>query len=86
MRLEDHIQRFVRQQFVEPARRAGQERLVLRVEQVHQAMGLQANYAEIARVLSDPQFESYASVRLLRRRGPHMGAELEFEFALLPQL
>jgi hypothetical protein len=84
LKLQDQIRRYVRQEVVEPARRQGRARVRIRVDQVHSALRLASNYAEIARVLSDPAFESYAGVQLLRRRGPHMGAELEFEFQVLP--
>ena len=83
MKLEDTIQAFVVQTYIMPARRAGQSQVSMQVAEVQQAMRLESNLAEIARVLSSLEFEQYARVRLLRRRGPHMGGNLSFQFKIL---
>lgn len=83
MKLEDTIQAFVVQTYIVPARRAGQSQVSMQVAEVQQAMKLESNLAEIARVLSSLEFEKYARVRLLRRRGPHMGGNLSFQFKIL---
>jgi hypothetical protein len=80
--LEDHIRQFVMSNYIQPARCRQEDRIVLQVGDVHRAMGLAANQPEVARVLGDVGFEEYAGVRLLRRIGPHMGAELVFTFAI----
>ena len=83
MNLEDTIQAFVMRKYVEPARAEGLQQISLTVAEVQQAMKLESNLAEIARVLSSLEFERYAQVRLLRRRGPHMGGNLSFQFKIL---
>ncbi len=77
------IQAFVVQKYVEPARAMGMQQVSLQVAEVQHAMKLESNLAEIARVLSSLEFEHYARVRLLRRRGPHMGGNLSFQFKIL---
>ena len=83
MKLEDSIRAFIAQEYIQPARNAGENQVSLQVGDVQQAMKLESNLAEIARVLSSLEFEAYAGVRLLRRRGPHMGGNQSFLFEIL---
>jgi hypothetical protein len=85
LKLEDRIQQYVLKRFIEPARARGEVELEIRVAEVQRAMRLSSLQPEIARVLSHPDFAAYAGVRLLRRRGPHMGGGLVFTFEIAPE-
>lgn len=83
VKLADRIRRFVLENYIQPARAAGQRSVMVRVGDVNTAMGLNSRQAAIAGAVGAKKFEQYAHVRLLSREGPHMGANLIFTFEIL---
>jgi hypothetical protein len=82
MNLEEHIRQHIIAEIIKPARIAGEETIHIQVAQVSARMGLLSNEAEIVRTMSNPEFDRLAGVRLVQRRGPHMGANLIFFFEI----
>lgn len=69
--------------YVEPARRAGETTVTIRVGDVHDGMGLKDSQPAVAGALGALKFTEFACVELLSRDGPHQGANLLFTFKVL---
>jgi hypothetical protein len=80
----DDIRRFVREQYVAPARAAGKPDVVVRAGDVHSAMKLTSQMPHVVSAIGANKFEPYARVKRLRRDGPQNGANLFFTFRVLP--
>jgi 5-methylcytosine-specific restriction protein B len=80
MGLADEIREYVLVNYIEPARRRGESTVTVRAGDVHQAMGLKDRMPAVAGAIGAAKFQSYANVRLIRREGPHQGANLFLTF------
>lgn len=80
MGLADEIREYVLVNYVEPARRQGESTVTVRAGDVHKAMGLKDRMPSVASALGATKFEQYANVQLIRREGPHQGANLHLTF------
>lgn len=80
----DDIRRFVRDEYVAPARATGQAEIVIRAGDVHAAMKLTSQMPHVVSAIGANKFELYARVKRLRRDGPQNGANLFFTFRVLP--
>ena len=80
----DDIRKFVRDQFVVPARTAGKAQVVVRAGDVHAAMKLTSQMPHVVSAIGANKFEPYARVKRLSREGPQNGANLFFTFRVLP--
>jgi 5-methylcytosine-specific restriction enzyme B len=76
----DRIRAFVLKQIVEPARRAGENRFVVRAGDVHKQMGLQDAMPAVCSAIGSTKFQALAGVRLVRREGPENSSTTEFTF------
>jgi 5-methylcytosine-specific restriction enzyme B len=76
----DRIRAFVLKQIVEPARRAGENRFVVRAGDVHKQMGLQDAMPAVCSAVGGTKFLALAGVRLVRREGPENSSTTEFTF------
>lgn len=83
MKLADRIRQYVLLNHIEPARQAGRTIVDVRVGDVHSSMGRQSRLPAVASALGANVFEDYARVRLVRREGPHMGANLVLAYKIL---
>jgi 5-methylcytosine-specific restriction protein B len=82
MTLADEIRKYVLTKYIEPARRHGEQTVTVRAGDVHKGMGLTNRMPAVAGALGAEKFEEYANVRLIRREGPHQGANLCLTFEL----
>lgn len=83
MTLADQIRKFVLQSYIEPARQKGETMVEVRVGDVNDAMGLKSRQPAIAGAIGAIKFLGFARVKLLKREGPHQGANLVFTFQVL---
>jgi hypothetical protein len=74
------IRAFVLKQIVEPARRAGENRFVVRAGDVHKQMGLKDAMPAVCSAIGSTKFLALAGVRLVRRDGPENSSTTEFTF------
>ncbi len=72
------------EQWLEPARRRGEERLTVRAGDAHKAMGLSNSYPAVCSVLGSNKFAAGARVLPIARDGPANGANAYFTFDLRP--
>lgn len=78
------IRRFVMEQWLEPARKRGDQCLMIRAGDVHKAMGLANAYPAVCSVLGSNRFAVEAGVKATGRDGPANGANAYFTFNLRP--
>ena len=82
----DRIRQYATQHYIEPARKAGRQRVVIRASDVHKALGLGWHYANVCQALDGSKFHHQAGVRLVDYKGPpsRRGPSAEFVFSILP--
>lgn len=78
------IRSFVIREWLEPAHRRGDKRLMIRAGDVHRAMGLTNAYPAVCSVLGSNKFAAEAGVTPIERTGPANGANAYFTFDLQP--
>ena len=83
MTLADEIRDFVQQNYIEPARRRGEHEITIRAGEVHSAMKLVDRMPAVCGALGANTFQKECRVRLVKREGPHQGANLRLTFELL---
>lgn len=80
----DEIRAFVLKRTVDPARRAGETRFIVRAGDVHKQMGLQNAMPAVCSAIGSSKFQAMADVRLVRREGPENSSTTEFTFESVP--
>jgi hypothetical protein len=80
----EDIRRFVRDQYIVPARAAGKLDVVVRAGDVHSQMKLTSKMPHVVSAIGANKFQPYARVKLLKRDGPQNGANLFFTLGVLP--
>lgn len=80
MGLADEIREYVLNEYIIPARSRCDSMVTVRAGDVHREMGLRDRMPSVASALGATKFEQYARVRLVRRDGPHQGANLLLTF------
>ena len=83
----DEIRQYALEHYVEPARRAGERRVVVRAMDVHNALGLNGRYPNVCQALDGSKFHRQAGVKIVDYKGPpsRRGPSAEFVFSILPQ-
>ena len=83
----DRIRQYALEHYIEPARRAGERRVVVRASDVHKALGLGWRYANVCHALDGDKFHRQAGVKIVDYKGPpsRRGPSAEFVFSILPQ-
>ena len=81
-RLADRIRMFALEQYIEPAREAGQRNVTIRAGDVHDAMGLANQMPAVCGGLGTDLFLELGRVRRVGRSGPANGANAQFDFEL----
>ena len=84
LKMSDLIREFVRRNYIEPARKAGQQQVVVRAGDVHSQLKLVSEMPHVCSALGANKFATFAGVKLLDRDGPHQGANMRFTFEVLP--
>jgi 5-methylcytosine-specific restriction protein B len=82
MTLADKIRLYVIKHKIEPARARGETMITLFAREVHADMHLPAPIRAVESALDDPNFESYADVRLLERSGRKGSPKAKWVFAI----
>ncbi len=80
----DEIRQFVRDAYIDPARKAGQREIDVRAGEVHSRMHLKSAMPHVCSAIGAIKFLAYARVMLLRREGPQNGGNMVFTFEVLP--
>lgn len=82
MILADRIRQHVIDEYVTPARQAGETEVSVRAGDVHEDMRLDNRMPAVCGALDAAKFYDQARVVLKRRSGPHQGANAEWVFSL----
>ena len=69
--------------YIEPACLKGDSKVTVRAGDVHKAMGLRDSMPALATALGANKFQPHAGVQLVKREGPHVGANLRLTFEIL---
>ena len=80
----DDVRRFVRQHYIESARKVGQSPITIRTGHVHAQMGLVNRMPLICSALQAELFGDAARVALVTAVGPNPGSNLWLTFDVLP--
>jgi 5-methylcytosine-specific restriction protein B len=80
MRPSDQVRQYVLNAYIIPTRRRGESTVTVRAGDVHREVGFTDRMPLVASALGAKKFEEYADVRLVRREGPHQGANLLLTF------
>jgi hypothetical protein len=78
--LADRIRRFAFENYVVPARASPDTEIRIRTGDVHKAMRLSGRMPAVCGALDSMIFRREFGLELLRRTGPHQGANVEFRF------
>ena len=82
MKLADRIRKYVLENHIHPARRMGQQKVIIHAREVHTGMKLDNRYPAVCGALDADKFLGYADVMLVERSGPHQGTSAEWVFGL----
>lgn len=83
MKKADHIRKYVLDNYIEPARRRGDTSVAVRAGDVHKATGLRNSIPAVASAPGANKSQPYPCVRLVKREGPHVDANLGFTCDIL---
>ena len=84
MRLADEIREFVKKNYIDPARKSGQQFVTVRASEIHEAMGLTERFPAVCSALDTDKFIDFASVVIHKRMGPPQSSSVVWTFDLLP--
>ena len=70
MTLADKIREFVKINYIDQARKNGEQVVSVRASDVHKAMGLEHQFPSVCQALDSDKFIDFASVVLNKRTGP----------------
>lgn len=83
MTLADKIREFVKINYIDQARRTGEQIVSVRASDVHRAMGLEHQFPSVCQALDCDKFIDYASVALSKRTGPPKSSSVVWIFDLM---
>ena len=83
----DEIRQYALEHYIEPARNAGERRVVVRAMDVHNALGLNGRYPNVCQALDGSKFHRQAGVKIVDYKGPpsRRGPSAEFVFSILSE-
>lgn len=84
MTLADKIREFVKKNYIDPARKNGEQLVTVRASEVHRNMGLQNHFPSVCQALDSDKFIDSVSVVLSKRKGPPKSSSVVWTFDLLP--
>jgi hypothetical protein len=79
----DETRKYVRDNYIAPARARGDREVSGRAGDVHKALGYSNKYPLVVAALGALKFRTYANVELLRIDGPINGANTVLTFRIL---
>jgi len=83
MTLADKIREFVKINYIDQARRTGEQIVSVRASDVHKAMGLEHQFPSVCQALDSDKFIDIASVVLNKRAGPPKSSSVVWLFDLM---
>lgn len=81
-KMADQIREYAFDNYIKPARDAGQSEVTIRAGDVHDAMNLNSRMPAVCGALGTNKFEQEYGVKRLGRSGPGQGATAMFVFAV----
>ena len=84
MTLADKIREFVKINYIDQARKNGEQLVSVRASDIHRAMGLEHQFPSVCQALDCDKFIDYASVALSKRTGPLKSSSVVWVFDLMP--
>ena len=84
MTLADKIREFVKINYIDQARKNGEQLVSVRASDIHKSMGLERRYPAICSAMDSDKFVDYASVVLHKRFGPPQSSSVVWTFDLMP--
>jgi 5-methylcytosine-specific restriction enzyme B len=82
MSYADDVRRFVKDKIVDPARKRGENQIVIRAGDVHSAMNYHSRMPLVCAALGANKFPEIAEVERVSITGPTNGANAEFTFRI----
>jgi len=82
MSYADDIRQYCKDNIIAPARRRGEEYIVIRAGDIHKAMGYQSRMPSVCGALGANKFEEIAGVDRVCLKGPAQGANAMFTFRI----
>ena len=83
MTLADKIREFVKINYIDQARKNGEQLVSVRASDVHKALGLERRFPTVCQALDSDKFIEYASVVLSKRSGPPLSSSVVWTFDLM---
>jgi len=78
----DRIRLYAVENYINPARKKKEKAVSIRSGDVHSALGLRQNHANVCQALRGEIFEQLANVNLISENGPKMGGNTYFRYKL----
>lgn len=82
MTLANEIREFVYETYISPAREREDSQVTIRAGEVHKRMGLSSRMPAVCSALGAEKFENLYGIKLIDRKGPHLGSNMFFTFQL----
>jgi len=80
MSYADDVRQYCKDNIIDPARRRGEEQIVIRAGDIHKAMGYQSRMPLVCAAIGAKKFEEIAGVVRVSLTGPTNGANAMFTF------
>ena len=78
----DEVRKYVRTNFITPARRRGDKRVTVSAEQIHKGMGLNSRYPLVCSAIDSKKFAEFAKVKLDKRTGTKQNSLVKWNFKI----
>jgi hypothetical protein len=82
MSYADDVRRYCKDNIIDPARRRGEEQIIIRAGDIHRAMGYQSRMPLVCAALGAKKFEELAGIDRVSLTGPTNGANAIFTFRI----
>ena len=82
MSYADDVRQYCKDNIIDPARRRGEEQIVIRAGDIHKAMRYQSRMPLVCAALGAKKFEEFAGVDRVSLTGPTNGANAMFTFRI----
>jgi hypothetical protein len=82
MSYADDVRQYCKDNIIDPARRRGEEQIVIRADDIHKAMGYQSRMPLVCAALGAKKFEEITGVDRVSLTGPTNGANAMFTFRI----
>jgi 5-methylcytosine-specific restriction protein B len=83
MSIADDVRDYCINNIVEQARLSNKEEIVIRVGDIHNAMGLKERYSSVCSAIGSEKFEEEAGIKRIEIHGPLNASNTIFVFSLI---